>query len=194
MPMVPDPRDSPEWKRIKQEVRRRDQYRCQACRWTEIDHAGIDLHVHHIKPVADGGTNDMSNLVTLCNRCHNRVHDSGPVDGEFPVSAVPDRPSYFLDSRNQYELKGRDRSFLRVLKENGPTQKKDIKAEADLAEWEFAKSAEALKLATLIGRVKRGVYAYIPQEEYERAMKELEDGKQPEDVRYNPYTPEDEQS
>lgn len=30
--------------------------------------------VHHIKPVADGGKNDVDNLMALCRRCHARIH------------------------------------------------------------------------------------------------------------------------
>ncbi len=30
--------------------------------------------VHHKKPIADGGTNEESNLMSLCNSCHERFH------------------------------------------------------------------------------------------------------------------------
>ena len=30
--------------------------------------------VHHIKPLADGGTNDESNLIGLCRKCHAEIH------------------------------------------------------------------------------------------------------------------------
>ena len=30
--------------------------------------------VHHIRPLAEGGTNDFSNLISLCHRCHAKVH------------------------------------------------------------------------------------------------------------------------
>jgi len=31
-------------------------------------------HVHHIKPLSEGGANDYSNLIALCHRCHSRIH------------------------------------------------------------------------------------------------------------------------
>ncbi len=31
-------------------------------------------HVHHIVPLAEGGSNDESNLKSLCVSCHSRVH------------------------------------------------------------------------------------------------------------------------
>ena len=53
------------WKR---ECRERDQ-RCLRCG----DKAtGKALHAHHLVPVAMGGTNELSNLISLCNRCHKR--------------------------------------------------------------------------------------------------------------------------
>ncbi len=30
--------------------------------------------VHHIIPVSQGGTNDESNLMSLCKSCHNKIH------------------------------------------------------------------------------------------------------------------------
>lgn len=30
--------------------------------------------VHHIKPLADSGTNDESNLMSLCRKCHAEIH------------------------------------------------------------------------------------------------------------------------
>lgn len=29
--------------------------------------------VHHVLPLADGGTNDARNLMALCKRCHSRI-------------------------------------------------------------------------------------------------------------------------
>jgi 5-methylcytosine-specific restriction endonuclease McrA len=39
--------------------------RCNVDRW---------LHVHHIKPVSQGGTNDPANLTVLCSAHHDLVH------------------------------------------------------------------------------------------------------------------------
>ena len=30
--------------------------------------------IHHIKPLADGGTNDEKNLMSLCRSCHAKIH------------------------------------------------------------------------------------------------------------------------
>lgn len=31
-------------------------------------------HVHHIVPLKEGGTNDESNLMSLCKSCHSKIH------------------------------------------------------------------------------------------------------------------------
>jgi hypothetical protein len=42
---------------------------CVAC---GRDH---DLNHHHLVPRAAGGSDDESNLITLCRECHGKVHD-----------------------------------------------------------------------------------------------------------------------
>ena len=32
-------------------------------------------HVHHRKPLTEGGTHDFSNLMSLCKPCHRRIHN-----------------------------------------------------------------------------------------------------------------------
>ena len=32
------------------------------------------LEVHHVKPLADGGIDDLTNVVALCPNCHRKVH------------------------------------------------------------------------------------------------------------------------
>lgn len=53
----------------------RDNYRCQICGATVDD--GAKLHIDHILPVSKGGTNDITNLQILCEKCnlgkHNRT-------------------------------------------------------------------------------------------------------------------------
>ncbi len=38
-------------------------------------HAGRILRLHHIHPVAKGGTNDNWNLILLCPNCHDSIHE-----------------------------------------------------------------------------------------------------------------------
>jgi hypothetical protein len=52
---------------IRFEVFKRDKFACQYCGAQAPD---VVLHVDHIKPVAEGGDNDLINLVTACRTCN----------------------------------------------------------------------------------------------------------------------------
>lgn len=54
-------------KKIRFEVFKRDHFTCQYCGRMAPD---VILEVDHIKPVAEGGTNDMINLITSCRDCN----------------------------------------------------------------------------------------------------------------------------
>ena len=57
-------------------VFRRDNYTCNNCGWnyTLFDQDHRHLEAHHIIAHAKGGSNDVDNLITLCNVCHDVVH------------------------------------------------------------------------------------------------------------------------
>jgi hypothetical protein len=59
--------DVPE--RTRNECYERDGYRCRMCGITN----GI-YHLHHIAYRSEGGPHTHNNLITLCFRCHDRVH------------------------------------------------------------------------------------------------------------------------
>ena len=58
-------------KNFKQACLVRDKFRCRVCG------AETKLQCHHIKPRADGGTDKLSNLMTLCEDCHKKHHQNG---------------------------------------------------------------------------------------------------------------------
>ncbi|CAH0650399.1 MULTISPECIES: HNH endonuclease [Pseudomonas] len=53
------------WRRIRDRILLRDNYTCQACGLVTKD-----LEVDHIINVAEGGSDDDSNLQALCVPCH----------------------------------------------------------------------------------------------------------------------------
>lgn len=59
------------WNTFKYECFSRDNYTCQKCGSTE------KLECHHKIPVVNGGTNELSNLITLCHDCHAKAHPKG---------------------------------------------------------------------------------------------------------------------
>lgn len=59
------------WQGIRLQVLERDNYRCVSCA-TELKSSEAD--VHHLLPRSMGGTDELSNLVTLCDGCHAAHH------------------------------------------------------------------------------------------------------------------------
>lgn len=51
-------------------VLKRDNYKCQRCGRSPATHREIYLHVDHKKPFSKGGSNNIENLQTLCNKCN----------------------------------------------------------------------------------------------------------------------------
>jgi hypothetical protein len=66
-------------KRVRFEVFKRDEFACQYCGATP---PSAILEVDHIDPVANGGTDDLDNLITACFAC-NRGKSA------VPLSVVP---------------------------------------------------------------------------------------------------------
>lgn len=56
-------------------VLHRDRHTCRLCKKTQRE-----LHVHHVLWQSQGGSDVPENLLTLCVRCHNRVHKNPKVD------------------------------------------------------------------------------------------------------------------
>ena len=52
---------------VKKYVLQRNNYQCQSCGKPETE---AQLNIDHIVPLAKGGSNDISNLQVLCNRCN----------------------------------------------------------------------------------------------------------------------------
>lgn len=61
----------PELESIYLCVRRGENHVCAVCQRVP---RGSELHVHHIIPLANCGTNAQENLVSLCHACHNHQH------------------------------------------------------------------------------------------------------------------------
>lgn len=55
-------------------VLERDEHMCQMDRFMDGHHHYGPMHVHHIKRRSQGGSNDPSNLICLCQAAHDWVH------------------------------------------------------------------------------------------------------------------------
>lgn len=80
-------------KKVRFEVFKRDSFTCQYCGRNAPD---VVLEVDHISPVAKGGSNELTNLVTSCFDCN-----SGKSDRELSDSAVVKKQMRQLDEMNE---------------------------------------------------------------------------------------------
>lgn len=48
---------------------------CEACGHSHKINNGLDIH--HILPRSRGGKDNIDNLMCLCRRCHDKVHNEG---------------------------------------------------------------------------------------------------------------------
>ena len=57
-----------EYLSLHNQVLERDGWRCQECGSLK------NLQVHHLQPRSQLGDDTMTNLITLCSRCHGKRH------------------------------------------------------------------------------------------------------------------------
>jgi hypothetical protein len=86
-------------KAIRFDVMNRDGFQCQYCGGRPPD---VALHVDHRKPVADGGTDDLNNLVTACDVCNLGKSDK-------PLKSRQDRSvglvgKWFMEVQDGYQV------------------------------------------------------------------------------------------
>lgn len=73
---------------LKEEIKKRDGYKCRLCE------ANSELHVHHRD--VNYRNNSQSNLITLCEKCHNKIHNY--VFLSFTESNIMHEPSKYSNS------------------------------------------------------------------------------------------------
>jgi 5-methylcytosine-specific restriction endonuclease McrA len=56
------------WADLSRQIKQRDGNMCRKCG------SSVNLEVHHIIPLSRNGSNNRSNLMTLCSKCHARQH------------------------------------------------------------------------------------------------------------------------
>ena len=57
------------WRRIRNDVLRRDRYLCQPCKANGRNKLATE--VDHIVPIFEGGSDAMANLQGICKACHD---------------------------------------------------------------------------------------------------------------------------
>ena len=98
-------------KEIKDQVFKRDKHICLCC--GKDRRQGVSLNADHILPVAMGGTNDVSNLQTLCKHC-NTTKSVNEVD--YRVNKTPlNQPKAQLDLIGPVHSDAIENSLARII-------------------------------------------------------------------------------
>lgn len=87
-------------KKTRFEVFKRDSFTCQYCGKSAPD---VVLEVDHIKPVSEGGTDDMLNLVTACFDC-NRGKGKGELSDDSVIKRQKSQLDMLAERREQIEM------------------------------------------------------------------------------------------
>ena len=155
----------PDWDRRREAVKARDEYQCLRC--DRYIGAVDTVQIHHLTPLERGGSNELSNLATLCGECHALIHpDVDDLDANwsrappFPTSDAPD--SLSLVQTQVFPSKDTDPSGVTAVTELVETVTgrhradlfRNVGAHADFA------PETARRLHERPGRQLGGVYAW----------------------------------
>jgi hypothetical protein len=151
---------TPEYRENSSIAKERDRHKCVNCR---KDH---DLQSHHIKLASSGGSDHHSNLVTLCNACHWKLHKIGEnrsdMDRLEPRLLGDWKPSDD-DWRHPGLVLNQSQSQVhRVIKNDGPLKRSDIVERVEYGAGTVGSVLSFLHSTGIIQRVERGVYEYVP--------------------------------
>lgn len=103
---------------LRFEVLQRDNFTCRYCGRKAPE---VKLHIDHVHPVAEGGTNDIDNLVTACQECNSgkRAKVLKPLNG-YQLAQMEVHSSQW--DADVAQLNGQ--IFLRVWRELNAIKKK----------------------------------------------------------------------
>lgn len=100
-------------KKVRFEVFKRDSFKCQYCGSSAPD---VILHVDHIKPVVEGGTNNITNLITSCSDCNL---GKGPrlLDDDSVIKKQKEQLDELNQKRQQLEMMMEWREGIKSIEE-----------------------------------------------------------------------------
>lgn len=101
-------------KSVRFEVFKRDSFKCQYCGAAAPDFL---LQIDHIKPVAKGGTSDITNLITSCAPCNSGKKDK-QLDDKTAVAKSRLQMEELQERREQLEMMMQWREGLRDINED----------------------------------------------------------------------------
>lgn len=101
-------------KRVRFEVFKRDSFKCQYCGASAPE---AILHVDHIKPVSNGGDNEIINLVTSCDSC-NLGKSNKVLSDNSAVVKQKDQLDAINEKREQLEMMLKWRESMKSIEDD----------------------------------------------------------------------------
>lgn len=167
-----------EWKEKRLSILVRDKFTCRKCKKRLSENKpDVILRVHHIRPRKYGGTDEDSNLITLCRRCEKRIHNlskdkrklkkiGGTNFIDIPKKKKEAKAEKKEKIQKDSEEKNKSKKQLRIekLKQRALNKIKEIEEKRKIDSF---KKEEAPKV-------------YVPKVEEKKIEKELEEKKKEE--------------
>lgn len=101
-------------KKLRFEVLKRDSFQCQYC---GASAPNVLLQIDHVDPVANGGTNDILNLITSCEDC-NAGKGARTIDDNSALARQQNQLQELNERREQLELMIQWKSELTQLEDD----------------------------------------------------------------------------
>lgn len=101
---------SDEWLELRRLVFKRDKQTCVRC---DKRFKLGDLNAHHLIPRAEGGADDIHNLVTLCEPCHDYVEIQGHLARADIMGSFESDETKFTDETSVQKISPRKETFTR---------------------------------------------------------------------------------
>lgn len=91
---------------VRWQIFARDNFTCRYC-GAQAGQTGVNLQIEHIISVVDGGSNEIDNLLTSCQRCNNGK-------GARSLASMPDAPAIEERMRDRAESIARQAESIRA--------------------------------------------------------------------------------
>lgn len=132
---------------VRQLVLKRDDYSCQLCGTVGSQAGGnTTLHLHHKVSTADGGSNEPSNLMTLCEDCHYHHHSTRPTREEIQIDLED----------HDISTTPADYKILSAIESIAPASTGDIAEEASISGVHARRRLYALAAANVVAHDVNG--------------------------------------
>lgn len=107
------------------------------------------LHLHHIVPLIKGGTNNLTNVVYLCEECHSKVHNIN----------FKQHSNLTKEGIKKARLNGKQ---IGLEKGTKLTTKKSIESKKDIQKYskDFNGTLKDIEVMKLIGLARNTYYKY----------------------------------